>query len=59
MVEAEGKEMVINEKKAASENPKMKRNFKLLFVASGASKILALNHLPAYKQKSKNLYTRN
>ena len=54
VVEAEGKEMVINEKKAASENPKMKRELQItLLWRPELQKILALNHLPAYKQKSK------
>lgn len=54
MVEARGSEIVISEKKAASPNPKMKKEHQITILwRPELQNLLASNHLPAYKRKSK------
>lgn len=54
VVEARGSEIVISEKKAASPNLKVKKEHQIaLLWRPELNNLLASNHLPAYKQKSK------
>lgn len=53
-VEMAGDKVAISEKRAALFNPKMKRELQVSFLwRPELQKILAFNHLPAYRQKSK------